>query len=108
MIKYIGKSIELNYENGNSFIIDFINKDKLKWRMLDKENTKNIIGLEYFNWNEVSDDIFLLSWIEESGQTISQVLNFKENYVYVFLTWADSTARGRRAYSTNRGTIKIL
>lgn len=40
--------------------------------------------------------------------TASQIVDFKTNKVYAFLTWADETIRGGRGHILQQGTFKVV
>jgi len=109
VFKHVGQSIELLYNTGYHFRVDYLSDNKLKWTSLAKRTDgAPDTGEETFYYHELGDDLYIISWIEESGFTVSQTLDFKNGTVYAFMSWADPKARGGRAFLAHEGTFKIL
>jgi len=109
MFKHVGQSIELLYETGYHFRVDYLADDKLKWTSLAKRTDGGPeTGTETFYYHELGDDLYIISWIEDSGLTVSQTLDFNKGEVYAFMSWADPKAHGGRAYLAHKGTFKIV
>lgn len=51
---------------------------------------------------EVSPGIFILGWVEQSGMTVTHVMNLKTHTVHAF--WTYDTGRGRAA-ELHSGTL---
>lgn len=108
MFKYVGKSIEVKYDTGFHYKINYLDNENLEWITLGKSidgAPKNAI--EQFFWYEISEDIYAINWIEESGIEIAQVINFKTFDVYAFITWSDVNLKGRRNHSINIGKVSF-
>ena len=65
-------------------------------------------GEETYYLNRQTDDMFTLSWIEDSGFSVSSNLDFNRMVVYAFMSWNDHSARGGRAILDHRGTIAFV
>ncbi len=65
-------------------------------------------GEETYYLNQQSDNLFTLRWIEETGFSVTQNLDFDKMEVYAFMSWNDEAARGGRAILDHRGTIKFV
>lgn len=109
MFKYVDKSVELKYETGFHFRVDYLSNNRLRWTSL-KERTDGapMTGEETFYWNQQTDNIFTLSWIEDNGFSVSQNLDFDKMVVYAFMSWNDEKERGGRAILDHCGTIKFI
>ncbi len=109
MFKFIGKSVELKYETGYHFRMDYLTENQLRWTSLI-ENTDGtpVTGEETYYLNQQASNIYTLSWIEDSGFSVTQNLNFDKMEVYAFMSWNDENARGGRATLDHRGTIKFI
>lgn len=109
MFKYVGKSVELKYETGFYFRVDYLTENTLRWTSL-KERTDGapMTGEETYYLNQQGDNIFTLSWIEDTGFSVSQNLDFDKMEVYAFMSWNDENARGGRAILDHRGIIKFV
>lgn len=109
MFNYVGKSIEVKYETGYHFRIDYLSNTKMKWTSLvERTDGRPMVGEETYYLNEQADNIFTVTWIEETGVTVAQNLDFNKMIVYAFMTWPDETGRGNRAFLAHHGTIKFL
>lgn len=109
MFKYIGKTVELKYETGYHFKIEYLTENRLRWTSL-KERTDGapMTGEETYYFNQQAQNIFTLSWIEDTGFSVSQNLDFNKMVVYAFMSWNDPSARGGRAILDHRGTIAFI
>lgn len=65
-------------------------------------------GEETYYLNQQTDDIFTLSWIEDTGISVTHNLDFKKMEVYAFMSWNEPSARGGRAILDHRGTIAFM
>lgn len=109
MFKYTGKTVELKYETGYHFKVEYLTENKLRWTSL-KERTDGapMTGEETYYLNRQADEIFTLNWIEDTGLSVSQNLDFNKMEVYAFMSWNDLSARGGRAILEHRGAIKFV
>jgi hypothetical protein len=105
MFEYINKSIEINYDNGNNYRVDYLSDKKLKWTNLD--NRKDTETDPYFI-NEQALGIFTIIWVEKSGLQVCQNLDFNTNQVYALLTWDNKKEFGNREIFIQEGTFDIL
>lgn len=107
--QYKGRKIDVDYETGYHFLIEYLDENRLKWHALSKraegapeEETKP------FSYYEIKEGIYNVNWIEETGLVVSQILDFTEGKVYAFTTWPDEKARGGRAELLHQGSLKVL
>lgn len=108
MFEYTGKSIEIQYENGNHYKVDYISDNKLRWRSLvERTDGLPLSGDETYYLNQQADNIFTVSWIEETGATVTQNLDFNKMEAYAFVSWNDPSARGGRALLSQHGVITL-
>lgn len=109
MFEHTGRTVELKYDTGYHFRVEYLAENKLRWTSL-KERTDGVpmVGEETYCFNRQTDKIFTLSWIEETGFSVSQNLDFNKMEVYAFMSWNDPSARGGRAILDHRGTIKFV
>lgn len=109
MFKYVGKTVELKYETGYHFKVEYLTESRLRWTSLnERDDGAPVTGEETYCLNQQTDDIFTISWIEETGFSVSQNLDFKSMKVYAFMSWNDPSARGGRAILDHRGTIAFM
>ncbi len=107
--KYKGKKIDVNYETGYHFVIDYLSENELQWTALAKEaEGAPSQEKEPYSSYEIGEDLYNVNWIEESGLVVSQIADFKNGRVYAFMTWPDENARGKRAELLHKGTLTVL
>lgn len=106
MFKYIGKKVELKYETGFHFRMEYIDENTLSWTSL-KEG-EDASGIEKYYLHEQGNDIYTLSWIEDTGFSVTQNLDFNKMEVYAFMSWNDESKRGGRDILDHNGTIKFV
>lgn len=106
--KYQGKKIDVNYETGYHFAIEYLDETTLKWHALSKtaEGGKEEETVTY-SYYEIGDDMYNVNWIEDTGIVVSQIADFKNGIVYAFMTWEDETAPGKRAQLLHKGTLSV-
>lgn len=106
---YRGKKVDVNYETGYHFIIEYLSENELRWKALAKtaEGAPAIEEEPYVSY-ELGNGIYMINWIEESGLVVSQIVDFTRNKVWAFMTWPDENERGRRAQLLHKGTLNVL
>lgn len=105
MFEYVNKSIEINYDNGNHYRIDYLSDKELKWTNLDKPKETET---NHYCINEQAMGIFTIIWIEKSGLQVCQNLDFNDNQVYALLTWDNKKEFGHREIFIQEGTFEVL
>ncbi|MDR2929728.1 MAG: hypothetical protein LBV06_02295 [Propionibacteriaceae bacterium] len=109
MFAYTGRSIEVKYDTGYHFRIDYLPNHQMRWTSLKKRTDgAPMTGVETYHLHQQGEHIFTLNWIEDSGLSVSQNLDFTKLEVYAFMSWNDSTARGGRAILEHQGKITLL
>lgn len=107
--KCLGKKIDVNYETGYHFVIEFLSEDELEWHALAKTaEGAPAIEREPYSSIEMAPGVYMLSWIEESGLVVSQVDDFNQGKVFAFMTWPDDGARGKRAQLLHKGVLTFV
>ncbi|MEM8860746.1 MAG: phenolic acid decarboxylase [Chloroflexota bacterium] len=81
----IGKTIEYQYENGDSYQVE-LTEAKATWTALTG-SAAGATGDEDYDCVEVAPNIFMIGWLESSGEVVTLVVNLDEmaihcNYVY--------------------------
>jgi len=106
---YTGKSIEVLYETGYHFRIDYLENNQLRWTSLaERSDGGPMTGVETYYLYQIEDNIYAIDWIEASGLSVSQILNFKNNEVYAFMAWNDTSKPGGRDILAHKGKITLL
>lgn len=106
---FVGKKADVSYETGYHFIIEYLSENELQWKALAKraEGAPEVEKEPYSSY-ELSDGVYMINWIEESGLVVSQIADFNRGKVWAFMTWPDEKARGKRAQLLHKGTLRIL
>lgn len=104
-----GKKIDVNYETGYHFVIEFLNDNELQWHALAKtaEGAPAVENEPYSSY-ELMPGVYMVNWIEESGLVVSQVDDFNQGKVWAFMTWPDEKARGTRAELLHKGALTVI
>ena len=109
MFKYVGKAIEVKYETGYHFKIEYLSEDRLRWTSLEERTDgAPMTGEETFYLNQQSEDIFTFNWIEDTGLSVSQNVDFKAMTVYAFMSWNDATQKSGRGILAHKGIANFL
>jgi phenolic acid decarboxylase len=109
MFKYEKKKIDVKYDSGLHYTIEYLGNDQLIWTDLgDGIKGASKSGTENFYYWEVGDGIYNFNWIEETGISVSQTINFNDLKAYSFIAWNDDNAKGKRAFSQEQGSISFI
>ncbi|MDM5187459.1 phenolic acid decarboxylase [Bacillus sp. DX4.1] len=92
MKTYIGRTVEVRYENGLVFRVTYQNETTLRWEAVAGPK-KGQTGEETITALEVASGIYFLNWIENDGLTISQILNLHEMTINTFMTFENGEGR---------------
>ena len=85
----------------------FTSDTTLHWKTF---NDAGMIGEEdeKISYKKIGDSLFFLNWIEKTGLTVSQVLDFKKGTVVVYVSNADENSeRGKRSANFLEGTVQL-
>lgn len=104
-----GRRVDVDYETGYHFVIEYLSETELRWHALSKtaEGAPDHEGEPYPSYS-LGDDAYMVNWIEESGLVVSRVADFRNGRVTAFKTWPDKDARGGRAELLHKGTLTLL
>jgi len=91
-MKFVGKKILLHYDNGLEIIGDYKSPNEISWEALSGP-AKGMKGNENIQALEVASDIFFINWLEESGTTVSQILDFNNSTMVAFTTYDSDKGR---------------
>lgn len=108
MFEYIGKAVELEYETGAHYKVEYLTEDTLRWTSLIERGDRPNSGEEHYYMNKQADGIYTLSWVEKTGISVTQNLDFNALTVYAFMSWPDKNSPGGRGILSHRGTITLL
>ncbi|GAA3580598.1 phenolic acid decarboxylase [Kribbella ginsengisoli] len=88
----VGQKVQVTYENGSQYEVEYLSPDKLRWTALAGETAGNS-GVESPVITELGDDRYWLNWLEDDGTTISQVLDLASATLTEFTTYTDAGDR---------------
>ena len=100
-MKLLGKKLLFHYESGLEVIGHYSSPTEVSWEGLTGP-AKGSRGKESVDLAEIAPNIFFVNWIEESGTTISQVLDLDRMVVTAFVTF--DTPQGRQSMF-DKGTL---
>ena len=104
-----GKKMDVDYETGYHFQIEIVSDSILRWTALSKQaEGAPSKEEEPFEVKEISEGVYFLNWIEESGLVVSQIDDFNRGKVFAFMTWPDDKSRGNRASLLHQGKLTIV
>ena len=92
------------YKSGLEVIGNFKSNTTLEWETLSGP-FKGQTGIEVIETIEVSNNVFLISWLEKSGTGVSQIMDLNRFKVRVFLTF--DTDKGQQSF-LDEGTIEEI
>jgi len=82
-ITLVGKKVEYNY-GSYMYHLNFLSENKLHWECI-KGDEKGKYADETYSVQRLNNFSFLISWVEQDGLGVSQVLNLKDNTINCFL-----------------------
>ncbi len=100
----VGKQLLFRYESGLEVVGHYTGEATIEWEARTGP-AKGSRGTERTHAREVAPGIFFVSWVESSGTTVSQVLDFNTHQVTAFVTYA---AGAERQAMLDRGSITEL
>lgn len=83
MVTLSGKTFEYNYGD-HVYEVNFKSGDKLHWKCI-KGDDKGKEADETYATQRLNNYTFFISWIEQDGLGVSQVINLNDNTVKTFL-----------------------
>jgi phenolic acid decarboxylase len=101
-MKFAGKKLHFAYDSGIEIDAHYVSDTELYWRATAGPPAGQA-GTEAIQAVEVAPDIFFISWVEEGGLTLSQVLDLEDMKVFSYVTM---DMGGRRSGMLQRGVVK--
>ncbi len=103
----IGKKGEITYPKFKAEVF-YLTDSTLEWKTTDNNGVVNK-GKEKMVYRKIADTLYFLSWIENDGLTISQVIDTKNGSVNAFGSFNDEkSTRGNRSGMAIDGTFKFV
>ena len=84
-MNFVGRRLHFAYDSGIEIDAHYVSDSELRWKAAAGPAAGQS-GTEEIMAAEVAPEIFFISWIEESGMTLSQVLDLKEMRVMSYIT----------------------
>lgn len=107
--KLKNKKLDVIYETGYHFHMKYEEEGKLRWEAIGEiEEGELREEVEFYDAYEIQKNLYFVSWIEESGFTVSQILDFDNRKVYAYMSWAEDSARGNRGKLLHKGVFTII
>lgn len=78
-----GKTLEYNYGD-NMYVVNFKSEKELHWKCI-KGDEKGKEAIETYSTLRLDNHTLFISWVENDGLGVSQVINLKNNTVKTFL-----------------------
>ncbi|WP_445455162.1 MoaF-related domain-containing protein [Flavobacterium sp. HNIBRBA15423] len=78
-----GKTLEYNYGD-NMYVVNFKSEKELHWKCI-KGDEKGKEAIETYLTLRLDNHTLFISWVENDGLGVSQVINLKNNTVKTFL-----------------------
>jgi phenolic acid decarboxylase len=100
-VNFAGRRLRLVYDSGIEIEGHYVSDSELIWKAIAGPPAGQS-GTEQIQAAEVAPDVFFISWVEEGGLTLSQVLNLKDMKVISFVTM---DMGGRRSGMLQSGTV---
>ncbi len=104
-LAFVGKTVILRYDSGLEVKAHYPSATELAWEALAGP-AKGQRGDEAIEAVQVAPEVFFISWLEEEGTSVSNVLDLGTKRVYAFVTF-ESGEKGRRSLF-DRGTVEVL
>jgi phenolic acid decarboxylase len=102
-MKFVGKKILLRYEHGLEIIGNY-GPTEVNWEALSGP-AKGMKGTEKIQAVEVAPNIYFINWLESSGTSVSQILDFNNSTMVAFTTYDSDKGRQK---TLGKGTFSEL
>jgi phenolic acid decarboxylase len=103
-MNFIGRKILIRYESGLEVKAHYKGATELSWEALTGPS-KGASGSETIYASEVAPDVFFISWLENNGVSVSNVLDLNNSRMTAFVTF--DTEAGRQSFF-DKGVIKEI
>jgi hypothetical protein len=99
---FVGKTVVIRYESGLEIQAHYESDTRMIWTALSGPQ-EGQQGTERIHAEEVAPDVYFISWVEDSGVTVSNVLNFHTHGAFAFVTF---DAGGARRPAVEKGVFR--
>jgi phenolic acid decarboxylase len=104
-MNFIGRKIIISYESGLEVKAHYKSATELAWEALTGPS-KGASGNETIYSLEVAPNIFFISWLENNGVSVSNVLDLNNSRMTAFVTF--DTGEGRQSFFDKGVTEEIV
>ena len=104
-MNFIGRKIVIRYESGLEVKAHYKSATELIWEALTGPS-KGASGIETIYTSEVAPGVFFISWLENNGVSVSNVLDLNNSRVTAFMTF--ESGEGRRSFYDKGVTEEIV
>jgi phenolic acid decarboxylase len=94
-MNFVGMKIIIRYESGLEVKAHYKSADELAWEALTGPS-EGTSGSETIYSSEVAPNVFFISWLENSGVSVSNVLDLNDRLVTAFVTF--DAGKGRQSF----------
>jgi len=94
-MNFIGKKIIIRYESGLEVKAHYKSGAELTWEALT-DPSKGMSGNETIYSSEVAPNVFFISWLEDNGVSVSNVLDLNNRQAPAFVTF--DAGEGRQSF----------
>jgi phenolic acid decarboxylase len=91
-MRFVGKKILLHYDNGPEIVGNYTSPSEVNWEALSGP-AKGMKGTERIQAVEVASDIYFINWLESSGTSVSQILDFNNSTMVAYTTYDSDKGR---------------
>ena len=103
-----GKKGRIHFDSGLSFILDFLEDNKLRWTFISQDNY-GANDIENTHVEILNDGLIAIDWIEKDGLCVSYSLDINNKYLKSYMSWADENGlRGKRSYLVHEGEFVFI
>lgn len=103
-----GKTLDLNYTSGDHYHVNVLSEQQLRWQSLGVSDGGPSAETEDYTVKQINANTYFVSWMEQSGMTVSEVIDLGKGKVYATITWGDTTKANGRDSVTIEGTATVL
>lgn len=87
--------------------VEYVDEHTLHWKTTDKNNVV-LQGTENIDYVQISEHQFFVNWIENTGFTVSQIIDTKTGEVRAFWSFNDAKSQsGGRSSTFVQGTFEF-
>jgi phenolic acid decarboxylase len=103
-MNFIGRKVIVRYESGLEVKAHYQSATELTWEALTGPS-KGTSGSETIHASEVAPNVFFISWLENNGVSVSNVLDLNNSRMTAFVTF--DAGNGRQSFF-DKGVIEEI